>query len=372
MDLHDLLTLTRVPSIGPQRLIALVSHFKDPQHVFNASAKELIRVDGIEKKVALNIVHFFRDSGAEQVRRWVEKQLSLANKVNGRIITFWDKDYPEKLKTIFDPPPLLFVRGTIEKNDKYAVAIVGTRSASDYGTQCAQRFATELAKLGITVVSGLAYGVDSIAHAATLKQGGRTLAILGSGVDIIYPPQNAGLAERIMENGAVISEFYMGDAPDMGNFPRRNRIISGIALGTLIVESGPAGGSMITASMACDQNRHVFAIPSPLSDKKKSGTNLLIKQKKAALVESVDDIIEALAFQLKPILKTTDGKKKSPPLQLSVFEQKLFDAMPETPIHIDSLAQHVGFSTSDVLVHLLSLELKGAVKANPGKMFLKL
>jgi DNA processing protein len=371
MNLHDLLTLTRVPSVGPQRLIALVNHFKDPHLVITASAKELIRVEGIEKKLALTIVNFFRDCGADQVKGWVEKQLSLANKVNARAVTFWDKEYPESLRKIYDPPPLLFVRGSIERDDKYSVAIVGTRSASDYGNHWAQRFGSELAKRGITTVSGLAHGIDGVAHAATLKAGGRTIAVLGSGVDNIYPPQNLSLAQRIMERGAVISEFNMGDAPDMGNFPRRNRIISGIALGTLVIESRPEGGSMITASLALEQNREVFAIPSALTDKRKSGTNLLIKHNKATLVESAEDIIEALASQLKPILKTAEGKSKAPPVQLTVFEQKLFDAMPDALIHIDALAQRVGFSTSDVLVNLLSLELKGVVRTRPGKMFEK-
>lgn len=371
MNVHALLTLSRVPSVGPQRLIALVNHFKDPTLVLSASAKELIRVEGIEKKLALTIVNFFRDCGADQVKGWVEKQLSLANKVNARVVTFWDKEYPENLRKIYDPPPLLFVRGSIEPDDKYSLAIVGTRSASDYGMHCTQKFAAELGKLGVTTVSGLAHGIDSIAHAATLKAGGRTIAVLGSGVDNIYPSQNISLAQRIMDRGAVISEFNMGDVPDMGNFPRRNRIISGIALGTLVVESRPEGGSMITASLAVEQNREVFAIPSELTDKRKSGTNLLIKQNKAALVESVEDIIEALAPRLKPILKSPQGKTKSPPIQLTVFEQKLFDAMPDVPIHIDALAQRVGFSTSDVLVNLLSLELKGVVRTKPGKMFEK-
>jgi DNA processing protein len=372
MNLRDLLTLTRIPSIGPQRLIALVNHFEDPQQVIKASAKELVRVAGIDKKLALSIVHFFRDAGNEQVQRWVEKQLSLANKVNARVVTIWDKDYPENLRTIFDPPPILFLRGTISPDDKYSIAIVGTRSASEYGIGCAQKFATGIARLGITTVSGLAIGIDSFAHAATLKADGRTVAVLGSGVDVIYPPQNGGLAERIIESGAIISEFMMGDKPESGNFPRRNRIISGISLGTLVIESEPTGGSMITASLAFEQNREVFAIPNALSDKKKSGTNFLIKQEKAQLVESVDDIIAALSTQFKSILKTPEILKKVPPPQLNVFEQKLYDTMPDAPIHIDALAQRVGFTTSDVLVHLLSLELKGTVKSNPGKMFLKL
>lgn len=372
VDLRELLTLSTIHGIGSTRLINLISHFKDSHLAVKASAKELVRVDGIEKKTALTVINFFRDSGADQAKRFVDDQLSRLNKVEARIITFWDKEYPSQLKNIYDPPAYVFVRGKLREEDKYSVAIVGTRTASQYGIRMAEKFAENFAKLGITTVSGLARGIDSCVHSTTVKNSGRTLAIVGSGVDIIYPSENRELAERILSNGAIISEFNMGAKPDAQNFPRRNRIISGISLGTIIIESSPEGGSMITAQTALDQNREVFAVPAAVHDKRKSGTNLLIKEEKAQLAESVEDVIAVLALQLKPIIKDAMNiRKKVPPVQLSAFEQKLCDAMGEAPIHIDALAEHADCTTSDALVHLLSLEFKGIVKQNAGKMFVK-
>ncbi|MEO8167972.1 MAG: DNA-processing protein DprA, partial [bacterium] len=257
----------------------------------------------------------------------------------------------------------------LKENDRYSVALVGTRTATDYGRQMAEKFSHDFAKYGITTVSGLARGIDTAVHAATLKGGGRTIGVVGSGADVIYPPENRDLAERIIADGAIISEFKMGAKPDAPNFPRRNRIVSGISLGTIIIETAVEGGAMITASLAFDQNREVFAVPGMVNEKRTSGCNLLIKQDKAMLVESADDVVEALANQLKPILKSPESKKKQPPLQLSVFEQKLYEAMGDAPIHIDALAEKSGFSTADALVQLLSLEFKGAIRQSPGKMF---
>jgi DNA processing protein len=371
VDLRELLILSTIPGIGSVRLINLISHFKDSHLVVSASAKDLTRVPGIKEETALGIVNFFRDSGASLAERFVNDQLSRLNKVDARVVTYWDKEYPLNLKNIYDPPAYLFVRGQLLVEDKYSVAIVGTRSASAYGVQMAERFAQGFAKLGIATVSGLARGIDTVAHTATLKSGGRTLAVVGSGVDVIYPAENRELAERIISNGAMISECEMGAKPDAPNFPRRNRIISGMTLGTVIVETGVEGGAMITASIAFDQNREVFAIPGNVNDRRRSGTHLLIKQEKAALAEDVQDVVDILAPQLKGILKSDDSRKKSPPPQLSIFEQKLCDAMDDSPIHIDALAERAGCSTADALVHLLSLEFKGCVRQNPGKMFVK-
>ncbi len=371
IDLRELLTLSMVPGIGPTRLISLVSHFKDTHLAITASAKELIRVEGIEKKIAMNVVNFFRDSGAARVERSVEEQLSRLNKAEAHIVTYWDKDFPPNLKNIFDPPAYLYVRGDIVAEDKYSVALVGTRTTSPYGTQMAATFARGFAELGITTLSGLARGIDTVVHGMTLKAGGRTLAVVGSGVDVMYPPENRDLAERIIESGALISEFGMGAKPDATNFPKRNRIISGISLGTVVVETAVEGGAMITASIAFDQNREVFAIPSSVNDKRRSGTNLLIKQEKAMLVECVEDVVEALAPRLKSVIKSVEGKQKSVPPQLSLFEQQLYNALGESPIHIDAIAKKADCSTGDALVHLLSLEFKGVVRQVPGKMFLK-
>lgn len=371
IDVRDLLVLSNIPGIGPNRLRALVTRFKDTRAVGEASARELCAVEGIEKKLALSIANFFRDSGPSLHKRFVDHQLSRLNKVGGRVVTFWDRDYPANLKKIYDPPPFLFVRGEMNDEDNYSVAIVGTRTPTPYGMQVAERFASELSGLGIPIVSGLARGIDTTAHAATLRAGGRTLAVIGSGIDVIYPPENRQLFERITEQGAVISEFLMGAKPDAGNFPRRNRIISGIALGTIIAETGVEGGAMITASTALDQNRATFAIPSAVTDKRRSGTNLLIKEGKAALTESIDDIISELHPQLKRLLTARQIVPHKSAPELTLFEQRLYDVLADDPIHIDALAERADLTTADALVHLLSMEFKGAVKQLRGKMFVK-
>ncbi|MBI5473122.1 MAG: DNA-protecting protein DprA [Ignavibacteriae bacterium] len=372
IDLRELLTLSLIPGVGSTRLISLISHFKDTALVLKASAKELVHVENIEKKTALSIVNFLRDSGADQAKRYIDDQFSRLNKCGARIISYWEKEYPPNLKNIFDAPAYLFVKGKILEADRYSVAVVGTRSASPYGTQMAEKISSELATLGITTVSGLARGIDTTAHSATLKSGGRTLAVIGSGIDIMYPAENLELAERIIRNGALISEFPMSTKPDATNFPRRNRIISGISLGTIVVETGVEGGAMITATLAFDQNREVFAVPASVQAKKRSGTNLLIKQEKAALVEDVEDVTAILAPQLKHLVRLAGATQRMPLPELTIFEQKLCDAMGDDPMHIDPLAEKAGFSTADALVHLLSLEFKGVVKQTPGKMFRKI
>ncbi len=371
INVRELLILSTIPGIGPNRLRAIVSHFKDPQAIAEASPKELSAVEGIEKKLALSVVNFFRDSGPSLAKRFVDQQLSKLNKVNGRVVTFWDKEYPANLKKIYDPPPFLFARGVFADEDSYSIAIVGTRNPSHYGVQMAEMFSAALSKLGLPIISGLARGIDTVAHSSSLKAGGRTLAVIGSGIDVIYPPENKQLFDRIIENGAVISEFLMGAKPDAGNFPRRNRTISGIALGTLIVETGVEGGAMITASTALDQNRATFAIPSAVTDKRKSGTNLLIKEGKAALTESVEDVIAELKPQLKRVLQLQEAGPKRPALDLSLFEQQLYDVLSDEPLHIDVIAERARLATSDALVHLLSMEFKGAVRQLRGKMFVK-
>ena len=370
-DIRDLLILSSIPGIGPNRLRALVSHFKDSHAIAGASAKELCAVEGIERKLAATIADFFRNAGSSSGRRFADQQLAKLDRVGGTVVTFWDKHYPSCLKRIYDPPPFVFVRGSFAEEDNSSLAIVGTRSPTPYGIQMAERFSAELSRLGIPIVSGLARGIDTVAHSAALKAGGRTLAVIGSGIDVVYPPENKQLLERIAEHGAVVSEFLMGAKPDAGNFPRRNRIISGLSLGTIVVETGIGGGAMITANMALDQNRATFAIPSAVNEKRQSGTNLLIKEGKAALLESVDDILTELHSHLKPVLASRAGIPEQAPVQLTLFEQQLYDVLRDEPMHIDLIARRSGATTSDALVHLLSLEFKGVVKQLRGKMFVK-
>ncbi len=363
MDVRSLLTLSMVPGIGAARLRALVNHFGNPESVLAASERALASTDGIDRSLAKKI------RMERNFEKEVQVQLSRLNKSEAKLITFWDKEFPENLKKIYDPPVMLFVRGDLSNSDKYSVAIVGTRNPTTYGKHIAEKFAAELSEQGIVIVSGLARGIDTIAHATTVRSGGRTIAVLGSGVDVIYPSENRRLAEQILIGGVIISEYYMGAKPDAVNFPRRNRIISGISLGTIIVETDENGGAMITASTALDQNREVFAVPGNVSEKKSRGTNRLIKEGRAKLVVDIPDVVEELRYKLNPILK--DQPKVQSRVQLSIFEQKIFDALTDEPIHIDALAEKCTMATSDLLVQLLGLELKGVVKQLPGKCFTK-
>jgi DNA processing protein len=363
MDVRSLLGLSMVSGVGAARLRLLVNHFGDPETVMNATERELIGVDGIDKSLARKII------SERDFEEDIQLQLSRLNKSEARIVTFWDKDFPENLKKIYDPPVMLFIRGELSSSDKYSVAVVGTRNPTTYGKHVAEKFAAELAEHGIVVVSGLARGIDTISHTTTVRSGGRTIAVLGSGVDVIYPSENKRLAEQILVGGAIISEYYMGSKPDAVNFPRRNRIISGISLGTVLVETDVNGGAMITASFALDQNREVFAVPGQVFERKGRGTNKLIKEGRAKLVEDISDVVEELRYKLRPILK--DQPKPQTKIQLSIFEQKIFDVLSDDPIHVDVLSEKCKMSTSDILVQLLGLELKGVVKQLPGKYFTK-
>ncbi|HEY9167654.1 MAG TPA: DNA-processing protein DprA [Candidatus Kryptonia bacterium] len=364
MDVWSLLGLSMVPGVGAARLRILVSHFGDPKSVLAASERELTAVEGIDRSVARKIL------SNRNFDNEVQLQLSRLNKAEARLVTFWDKEYPENLKRIYDPPVMLFVRGTLSAADRYSIAIVGTRNPTTYGKHAAEKFSADLAEQGITIVSGLARGIDTIAHSTAVRSGGRTIAVLGSGVDVIYPGENKKLAEQMMMHGAVISEYYMGSKPDAVNFPKRNRIISGISLGSILIETDVDGGAMITAGTALDQNREVFAVPGNIFEKKSRGTNKLIRESKAKLVESVADVVEELRYKLKPILR--EQPKVASKIQLSLFEQKIFDLLTDEGQQIDALSEKSGISTSDLLVQLLGLELKGVVKQLPGKYFVKI
>lgn len=365
-NVRDLLKLAAVPGIGPNRLRALISYFRTPTAVLEASARDLAEVEGIDKKLALNIVKSVDDEED------VDQQLSRLNRIDGHIVTFWDGDYPDNLKRIYDPPAFLFVRGTFTEKDKYSIAVVGTRRPTLYGKQVAEEFSKALAEQGVPIVSGLARGIDTIAHTAAVSSNERTTAVLGSGVDVIYPPENKKLAEKIMDNGVVASEFDMGAKPDAMNFPRRNRIISGIALGTLIVETAIDGGAMITAQFALDQGRELFAVPGNITERRSSGTNRLIREGNAKLVETVDDILCELELKLRPIIKKGKGKEKIDTATLSLFEMKILDVLSDNPLHIDGIAELADLSTSDALVQLLSLEFRGLIRQMAGKMFVRL
>lgn len=362
-DIRDLLRLSSVPRIGPHKIRSLISYFGNPGDVLDASPRELMKVKGIDKKLATNIA-------SHQGEGFAREQLKRLNATNGRIVTIWDKEYPDLLKKIYDPPALLYVLGSFHPEDRNSVAIVGTRHPTQYGKQVAETLTRDLARLGITIPSGLARGIDTVVHQTTLHAGGRTIAVIGSGLDVPYPPENKKLMERIAGHGAIVSEFPMGAKPDASNFPRRNRIVSGLSLGTVVIESGEDGGAMITASIALDQNREVFAVPGSITEKRSAGPNKLIRDGKAKLVTTIDDIVVELKHHLRGILP--QERKSEPEVELTLFERKLVDVLGPDPQQIDSVAEAAGLSISDALVNLLSLEFKGLVRQLPGKQFLRI
>jgi DNA processing protein len=359
-----LVALSLVKGIGPGRLRALLARFRTPARVFRASRSALTGVDGIGRATAASICEF-DDHDA------VERQLRRAEELDATLIAPWDARFPERLKHIYDPPALLWMRGTLTAADERALAIVGTRRCTDYGRAQARHFAGALARRGFTVVSGLAYGIDAAAHKGALDAGGRTIAVLGSGLGRIYPQKNAGLAAQAAKQGAVLSELGLDAAPDAPNFPERNRIVSGLTLGTLVVESHAEGGSLITARMALEQNREVFAVPGSVGRPASMGTNRLIQRSHAKLVLDVDDILEELPVPSDPEPDATEAPEASPaaPPALSGAEERLYEVLSATPMHVDRLCSETGVPPSTALATLLSLEMKGLVRQLAGKQF---
>jgi len=362
VEQEELLRLSAVPGIGPNKMRALVGHFRSVRKVSKAPVSELRKVAGIDQKIADNIRTFNGKIFAKQ-------QLRLLDKTGSRLVTFWDDDYPKQLKEIYDPPAFLFVKGDFAAEDRYSIAIVGTRVPSNYGKRIAEKLTAELSRKGLTIVSGLAYGVDTLAHHHALQNGSRTIAVLGSGVDVIYPNENRALAKKIVSNGVLVSEFPLGTGPDRTNFPRRNRIICGLSLGIVVIEAGIKSGALITASMALEQNREVFAVPGNIDSAKSLGTNELIKQG-AKVVTSVEDIFDELQPQLAPMFKKDAPKREVS--SLTAAEKALYAILTNEPRHIDEIVSSIGQSISQVLSTLLSLELKDLVKQHAGKLFVKL
>jgi DNA processing protein len=359
------LALHLVPGVGRITFKKLVGYFGHPHAVMQATAGQLQRVSGIGPKMAQAISEFQSASA-------VERELRAVQSAACQIITQNDEEYPALLKAIEDPPPVLYVKGDLGDPMALGIAVVGSRRPSIYGKVVAEQLARGLAACGVTVVSGLARGIDSVAHLSTLEGGGRTIAILGCGLAYMYPPENHRLAERIRHQGAVLSEFPMTTKPDRLNFPLRNRTISGLALGTVVVEAGERSGALITAQWALEQGREVFGVPGNVTAPTSRGTNRLIKMG-ATLVEDVDDILN----ELPPYAHV--GKREKAPTQEEFCrvdstpeERRLLELLDVVdPRPIDWMIEHAHFPTSIVSSLLLRLELEGKVTQLPGKLFLK-
>ncbi len=366
--LSDLLKLHFIPAIGPYRAYKLIQAFKNSERMYSAPVNDLIRVEGFSEKLAKYFLKSVRDP---ELAKQVDGQLGKLKKHSASVVTIWDEAYPKNLLNIYSPPLVLFMKGNIRPEDERSIAVVGSRTVSEYGRCAAEKIAGDLAAQGITVVSGMATGIDTEAHWASLKSGGRTIAILGCGIDVVYPASNNSLYKEIINNGAVISEFPFGTKLWPGNFPQRNRIISGISLGTLVVEAGKKSGALITASAALEQNREVFAVPGNISSRYSNGSNALIRDGAAKLVQNAEDIIN----ELRPALGITSGiveEITAPPVNLSHEESVLYEYVGSEPIQIDKITQNSKLSTAKVLAILLTLELKGLIRKLPGSKFIRL
>ena len=362
-----LIGLSLVDGVGPQLLRALLAAFDTPSAVFRASRSALTRVDRVGDQIAEAILTF-DDQAA------VDREMERAEELGATLISPWDERFPDRLREIYDPPPYLWMRGTLPEVDRPMVTVVGTRRCTDYGRAQAHHFGAELVRRGFTVVSGLAYGIDAAAHKGALDAGGRTIAVLGSGVGRIYPQKHTALAERITENGAVLSEYGLDAEPKSHHFPERNRILSGLSLGTLVVESYSKGGALITARLAVEQNREVFAVPGGVTKDSSRGTNRLIQRGHAKLVMEVEDLLEELPDVTVTDPEEVDAETVSAgagpdPEDLSGDEEVLYNALSDTPIHVDELCEETGLDPSSALPTLLELEFKGFVRQLAGKQF---
>lgn len=347
--------LNLVPGIGPQKYIHLLQHFGTPEKVWKAKAGELEEVLGKGSKALTNLLDY-----RAKIDLKSEKEKLAAKQI--KILTFDNEKYPLNLRYIYSPPPVLYYKGDLGLLAQNAIAIVGSRKASVYGKKVAEKISYDLAQNGIVIVSGMARGIDSMAHLGALKARGATIAVLGCGLDVVYPRENKELLTQIISHGLVISEFPPGTPPEASNFPRRNRIISGLSLGVVVVEAAERSGSLITADLALEQGREVFAVPGPAGSPYCKGTNRLIKQG-AKLVENAEDILEEFGLGL------SGGKPTETPV-LSSLEQQIVRLLSWEPVDFDYLHANLNIEPEELLSQLTLLEIKGIIQQIPGKKYI--
>lgn len=355
------IALNMISSITPEKIHILLDHFLNPKKIWAASRKKLESIPGFETSAKTFCQH--------RKAVDIEKELKEIKKRNIRVLTLEDEDYPNPLRSLASPPPVLYLKGDYSKEDEFSLAVVGTRRCTSYGKLTAQKLSKELARLGFTIVSGMALGVDTSAHRGALKAEGRTIAVLGSGFGHIYPRENLGLMGKIADSGCVFSEFSTDSHPARWTFPQRNRIISGLTRGTLVVEAPQRSGALITANLALEQGREVFAVPGNINNENSTGTHRLIKDG-AKLVESIRDIIEEFP-DLKTILDERPPTTKDK-LKLSTQEEKVMQALSFEPIHIDEVIEKTGLEVSEISKIILRLQMKELIGEVRGKRYVKL
>ena len=393
----SLIHLNLIQGVGVKTLQSLIKVFGSAENALRATPEELRKIERLPSAVCERLIR-------KQVGAPLARELELIDEYGCQIVTLYDPGYPPLLKEIDTPPALLYVRGELTPEDALSISIVGSRQAKDYGRKVSYRLSYQLAQRGVTVISGFAKGIDTCAHRGALDAGGRTIAVMGSGLSLIYPAENRELAEKIAESGALISEFPMGMKPMADNFPRRNRIISGLTLGTVVVEASNRSGALITARLAGEQGREVFAVPGEIFSEHSTGTHKLIDSG-AKLINTVDDLFEALPRHAlnqsfipspPPLPEDTETElphepsvaKREPesvssqappekedaapviPLpQLTPDEKTVFDAIKVPSSHIDTIVRATQLPIGQVSSVLLMLELKGIVQQLPGKQF---
>jgi len=360
-----LVALNLIEHVGPVRVRQLLEHFGDAPAILRASKSQLLQVRGIGEDTA------------EAIARWeqttdLSAELKRIAEFGCHVVTQSDPEYPESLRQIYDPPVVLYVKGGLSAKDKNAVAMVGSRMTTHYGIETARKLAYQLAYLGITVVSGGARGIDTAAHQGALSGKGRTIAVLGTGINLVTPPENVKLFEQIAANGALITQFPFNRPADKQSFPIRNRIVAGMTLGTVVVEANLTSGALITANFATEYGRQVFAVPGRIDSPRSKGCHDLIK-KGAKLCEGAEDILSEFEYLFPPSNRLPSPSQTGvlPALELGEHEQKVYDHLSHEEIGIDDVIRKSGLPSSAVSVALLSLEMKRLVRQLPGKMFLR-
>ena len=355
------LALTQIPNIGCVQAKILIAHLGSAFSIFNTKKSQLEKIDGIGEIKAKSIAAFKDFSRAEEEIAFIKKY-----KITPLFIT--DENYPQRLLNCYDPPTILFYKGTTNLNASKIIAVIGTRNNSDYGKHATEKLIKELANENILIVSGLAFGIDSIAHKASLKNNLQTIGVLAHGLDSIYPAEHSGLAKNMLKQGGLLTEFMSSTKPDRHNFPGRNRIVAGMSDATIVMETNIKGGSMITAELANGYNKDVFAFPGKITDSKSIGCNYLIKNNKAVLLTDAKQLIEAMGWEEKQIAKPR--KQKELFIELSMDEKIIINLLNEKEtMNIDEINFKSGLSSSAVAAAILSLELQSVVASLPGKMY---
>lgn len=360
-DLIYQFALTRIPLIGDVHAKALIQYFGDATSIFKASIANLEQIEGIGT-VRASSIKKFNDFGA------AEQEIAFIEKYKIRPLFLTDPDYPQRLLNCYDPPSLLFYKGTAHLNTSRIIAVIGTRYCTDYGKQLTEKLLQDLAGMNILVVSGLAYGIDAQAHKLALKNELPTVGVLGHGLDTIYPAQHGSLAKDMLkQDGGLLTEFWSNTRPDKHNFPARNRIVAGMCDATIVVETDIKGGSMITAELANDYNKDVFAFPGKTTDGKSTGCNHLIRHNKAMLLTNAQDLLDTMGWADASV-KTVKAPEMF--VTLSEEEQKLVAIIQQNEtVHIDELNMHSGLSGSTVAAAMLNMELQGVIRCLPGKLY---